>query len=223
MKLTWVLFLSTAVAAAQNAAPEATAAPTATSAPESTASAGRGAATTTNLSSVGQALCVLSTHPTPNAELTQSRKSFSLPMPTLNPDGQHMGNISPPPPSLVNQVITAVPPSALLEIINPTKRRTLAEQIRAGSTPGWYSSLPPDVRDYMGVVRSQVQDGALTKPTTASTTAGSGSGSGSGGSGGDATATETGSSESNAANGGGDRMPGLGLVEMVAVGVAMML
>lgn len=75
----------------------------------------------------------------------------------------------------------------------------------------------------MGVVRSQVQDGALTKPTTASTTAGSGSGSGSGGSGGDATATETGSSESNAANGGGDRMPGLGLVEMVAVGVAMML
>lgn len=139
-------------------------------------------------------------------------------MPTLNPDGQHMGNISPPPPSLVNQIITAVPPSALLEIINPTKRRTLAEQIRAGSTPGWYSSLPPDVRGYMGVVRSQVQDGALTKPTTASTTAGGG---GSGG--GDTTATETGSSESNAANGGGDRMPGLGLVEMVAVGVAMML
>lgn len=141
-----------------------------------------------------------------------------------------MGNISPPPPSLINQIITAVPPSALLEIINPTKRRTLAEQIRAGSTPAWYSSLPPNVRGYMGVIRSQVQQGALTQPTTASTTASTTGGSEGSGSG-DATATGTaagastgtGSSETNAANSGGDRILGLALVEMVAMGVAMVL
>lgn len=152
-------------------------------------------------------------------------------MPSINPTAVHMGNISPPPPSLVNQIITAVPPSALLEIINPTKRRTLAEQIRAGSTPAWYSSLPPDVRGYMGVIRSQVQQGALTQPATTASSTGGSEGSGSR----DATATATGtaagastgtgSSETNAANSGGDRILGLGLglVEMVAMGVAMVL
>ena len=62
MKLTWVLFLSTALAAAQEAAPEATAAPTATSAPPSTTDAG-----TTNWSSLGQALYV--PPPAPNSTL----------------------------------------------------------------------------------------------------------------------------------------------------------
>ncbi|KAK5698568.1 hypothetical protein LTS12_028485, partial [Elasticomyces elasticus] len=90
------------------------------------------------------------------------RKSLPFQVPTET--NAHLANISPPPASLINQVITAVPPSALVQIMNPTKRRSLAEQIRAGTTPEWYSSLPTDVRNYMGRIRSQVQDGALTQP-----------------------------------------------------------
>lgn len=100
--------------------------------------------------------------------------------------------------------------------MNPTKRRSLAEQIRAGTTPEWYSSLPTDVRNYMGRVRSQVQDGALTQPvSTSSTVTATGSEAGTG--------TGSGASKTNAASGGKDRMMRIGLVEVVAMGIAMML
>lgn len=98
--------------------------------------------------------------------------------------------------------------------MNPTKRRSLAEQIRAGTTPEWYSSLPTDVRNYMGTVRSQVQSGALTQPVSTSTSSTSSEA---------GTSTGSAASETNAASGGKDRMMGIGLVEMVAMGIAMML
>lgn len=102
--------------------------------------------------------------------------------------------------------------------MNPTKRRSLAEQIRSGNTPDWYSSLPTDVRNYMGTVRSQVHSGALTQPvstSTSSTEAATGTEAG--------TSTESGDSKENAASGGKDRMMAIGMVEAVAMGIAMML
>lgn len=66
----------------------------------------------------------------------------------------------------------------------------------------------------MGTIRSQVQSGALTQPvsTTTSPTGSAGSEAG----------TST-ASETNAASGGKDRMMGIGMVEMVAMGIAMLL
>ncbi|KAF4276077.1 hypothetical protein CNMCM8812_006365 [Aspergillus fumigatus] len=86
--------------------------------------------------------------------------NFTLPTKTANLD-----NISPPPRSLIPEVITALPPSVLMELIIPSQRSALASQFKAGSTPAWYASLPSDVQSYLSVVKSQISEGALTATT----------------------------------------------------------
>ncbi|KAF7184284.1 hypothetical protein CNMCM7691_004970 [Aspergillus felis] len=70
--------------------------------------------------------------------------NFTVPTKTANLD-----NISPPPRSLIPEVITALPPSVLMELIIPSQRSALASQFKAGSTPVWYASLPSDVQSYL--------------------------------------------------------------------------
>ncbi|KAJ5106065.1 hypothetical protein NUU61_003412 [Penicillium alfredii] len=79
-------------------------------------------------------------------------------------------NISPPPRSLIPEILAVVPVSVLWELINPQQRSSLASQFKAGSTPAWYQSLPADVKSYMSVVRSQVSAGALTASETSTAT-----------------------------------------------------
>ncbi|EDP52337.1 hypothetical protein KXV68_001316 [Aspergillus fumigatus] len=86
--------------------------------------------------------------------------NFTLPTKTANLD-----NISPPPRSLIPEVITALPPSVLMELIIPSQRSALASQFKAGSTPAWYASLSSDVQSYLSVVKSQISEGALTATT----------------------------------------------------------
>jgi hypothetical protein len=109
----------------------------------------------------------------------------------------NLDNISPPPRSLIPQVITALPPSVLIELVIPAQRSALASQFKAGSTPAWYASLPADVQSYLSVVKSQISEGALTATTglayqtaTASAT-GTATETGTGASAGGATATST--------------------------------
>ncbi|KAL2008202.1 hypothetical protein VTN00DRAFT_8184 [Thermoascus crustaceus] len=77
----------------------------------------------------------------------------------------NFGNLQPPPSSLVPIIITAVPPTVLLDLVNPAARSSLANEFKAGNTPGWYQSLPPDVKSYFSVVKSQISEGALTATT----------------------------------------------------------
>lgn len=45
----------------------------------------------------------------------------------------------------------------------PAQRSALVSNVKAGSTPAWYASLPSDVKSYVSVVKSQISEGALTK------------------------------------------------------------
>ncbi|KXG46619.1 uncharacterized protein PGRI_054750 [Penicillium griseofulvum] len=74
----------------------------------------------------------------------------------------NFANISPPPRSLIPEILSVVPVSVIWELINPVERSSLASQFKAGTTPAWYSALPSDVKDYMSVVKSQISAGALT-------------------------------------------------------------
>lgn len=130
----------------------------------------------------------------------------------------NLDNISAPPRSLIPQVFAAVPASVLLDLLDPSKRTDLASELKAGSTPAWYQSLPPDVKNYMGTVRSQISEGALTKTTGPTNTEASATE-------GAPTATETGGSNQNAAARGRGNVQ-VGVVEVLAVvgvGAVMML
>ncbi|KAJ5815822.1 hypothetical protein N7447_008055 [Penicillium robsamsonii] len=87
----------------------------------------------------------------------------------------NFANISPPPRSLIPEILSVVPVSVIWELVNPAERSSLASQFKAGTTPAWYGALPSDVKDYMSVVKSQISAGALTatasedKPTAANT------------------------------------------------------
>ncbi|KAJ5211369.1 hypothetical protein N7472_001508 [Penicillium cf. griseofulvum] len=74
----------------------------------------------------------------------------------------NFANISPPPRSLIPEILSVVPVSVIWELINPAERSSLASQFKAGTTPAWYNALPLDVKDYMSVVKSQISAGALT-------------------------------------------------------------
>lgn len=132
----------------------------------------------------------------------------------------NLDNISAPPRSLIPQVFAAVPASVLLDLLDPSKRTDLASELKAGSTPAWYQSLPPDVKNYMGTVRSQISEGALTSTTEPTNTEASATEGGA-----SSTATETGGSNENAAARGKGNVQA-GMVEMLAVvgvGAVMML
>ncbi|KAJ5135028.1 uncharacterized protein N7515_004306 [Penicillium bovifimosum] len=125
----------------------------------------------------------------------------------------NFANISPPPKSLIPEILSVVPVSVIWELINPDQRSALGSQFRAGTTPAWYNALPSDVKSYMSVVKAQISDGAhtaTTGPTAANTasivtaTATEGSGSGS------ATSTST---------GGAAQATGLTVSVMGALGV----
>lgn len=90
------------------------------------------------------------------------RKSITLTMPT---GSANLDNISPPPRSLIPEIIKNVPPSALAQLVVPAQRSALASEIDAGTTPSWYLALPTDVKSYMAEVKKEMSDGALTATT----------------------------------------------------------
>ncbi|KAJ5459566.1 uncharacterized protein N7458_001118 [Penicillium daleae] len=109
----------------------------------------------------------------------------------------NFGNISPPPKSLIPEILSVVPVTVLWDLINAQSRSSLASAFSAGSTPAWYSSLPADVKSYMSVVKSQISGGALTATTglayeTSSASTSSGSGATTGTAGGSSTSTSKG-------------------------------
>ncbi|KAJ9252478.1 hypothetical protein DTO207G8_4819 [Paecilomyces variotii] len=88
------------------------------------------------------------------------------------------------PPSVLSVLETAVPSSVLDGLATDSAyRSSYISAIKAGSTPAWYSSLPPDVKAY---VSTAVINTAAATATGASASA-------------SATAAATGSSSANAA------------------------
>jgi hypothetical protein len=123
----------------------------------------------------------------------------------------NFANISPPPKSLIPEILSVVPVSVIWELINPAERSALGSQFKAGTTPAWYNALPSDVKSYMSVVKAQISDGAhkaTTGPTAANTASVT-----------TATATEGSGSATSTSTGGAAQATGLTVSVMGALGV----
>ncbi|KAJ9491964.1 hypothetical protein VN97_g1275 [Penicillium thymicola] len=126
----------------------------------------------------------------------------------------NFANISPPPKSLISEILSVVPVSVIWELINPAERNSLASQFKAGTTPVWYSALPTDVKNYMSVVKSQISGGALTATTSEFNAANTGTVAG-------ATATDSnpGGPVSSTSKGAAAQPTGLAVSALGAMGV----
>ncbi|PYI07899.1 hypothetical protein BO78DRAFT_278752, partial [Aspergillus sclerotiicarbonarius CBS 121057] len=87
--------------------------------------------------------------------LAQALKPYTITIPTKTAS-LNLESISPPPHSVIHQVITAVPPTALAQLFVPAKRSALASEFQAGNTPDWYKALPTDVKSYISVVKREI-------------------------------------------------------------------
>ncbi|RAH40657.1 uncharacterized protein BO95DRAFT_345260, partial [Aspergillus brunneoviolaceus CBS 621.78] len=63
-----------------------------------------------------------------------------------------LASIAPPPHS----IITQIPPSALAELLIPSRRSALASDFSKGATPAWYGALPTEVKRYISYVKEEI-------------------------------------------------------------------
>ncbi|KAI9376117.1 hypothetical protein BJX61DRAFT_531079 [Aspergillus egyptiacus] len=71
------------------------------------------------------------------------------------------GNLIQPPSSLIADIITAVPPTVLAQLLLPSGRSSIASEFQAGNTPDWYEDLPSEVKSYVLAMKSQVAGGSV--------------------------------------------------------------
>lgn len=69
------------------------------------------------------------------------------------------GNLLQPPSSIVTDIITAVPATVLALLMIPARRSSISSEIQAGNTPGWYESLPAEVKSHVSAMKEQVSRG----------------------------------------------------------------
>jgi hypothetical protein len=65
-------------------------------------------------------------------------------------------------------IITAVPASILVELVNPSARSAIASEFAAGNTPQWYATLPSPVKSYIEALNSQIRAGQVDLSATPS-------------------------------------------------------
>ncbi|PWY87485.1 hypothetical protein BO70DRAFT_378111 [Aspergillus heteromorphus CBS 117.55] len=93
------------------------------------------------------------------SSLRSALQSHTIAIPTKT---ANLENISPPPHSIVEKVVTGVPATVLAQLFVPAQRSALSSDFNAGHTPDWYLALPTDVKSYLSDVKRQVATGALT-------------------------------------------------------------
>ncbi|KAL3456841.1 hypothetical protein BJX64DRAFT_293691 [Aspergillus heterothallicus] len=76
------------------------------------------------------------------------------------------GNLVQPPSSIINDIITGIPPTVLAQLLIPTARSSIASEFQAGNTPDWYNDLPSEVKSYVAAIRSQVGAGNVNLSAT---------------------------------------------------------
>jgi hypothetical protein len=82
----------------------------------------------------------------------------------------------------IAQIITAVPPTVLAALANPTAKASMVSAFVNGNTPAWYEQQSPEVKSYVGATGEQISAGSVNFNTQPTNTAGTGqSGSGMGG------------------------------------------
>ncbi|OCL13907.1 hypothetical protein AOQ84DRAFT_411041 [Glonium stellatum] len=88
-------------------------------------------------------------------ELPTVTKSISLP----NVVPTRLGNVDPPPSSLMAAIMTGVPASVLVQLISPSGRSSIAAEFKAGATPSWYQALPSPVKSYIISIQAAIATG----------------------------------------------------------------
>ncbi|KAL4944131.1 hypothetical protein BDV06DRAFT_220601 [Aspergillus oleicola] len=53
------------------------------------------------------------------------------------------------PDDIASQLVSAIPPSVISEIMNPTSLASLQSEVENGNFPAWATDLPDDVKDYL--------------------------------------------------------------------------
>jgi hypothetical protein len=76
-----------------------------------------------------------------------------------------LGGFEPPPPTLAQMILTALPVSVLTDLGNAHSRSSLASQFKAGNTPDWYINLAPAVKSYVESVQTHATTGCSITPT----------------------------------------------------------
>ncbi|GIJ90287.1 hypothetical protein Asppvi_009241 [Aspergillus pseudoviridinutans] len=71
------------------------------------------------------------------------------------------------PSSVLSVLMTAIPPSVIQAFANPTEASSIINQIEQGQTPGWYASLPSDVKAWASSA-AMAEIAAVTATPTAS-------------------------------------------------------
>lgn len=71
-----------------------------------------------------------------------------------------------PPPSIVEDIITGVPPTAIAELLVPANRSSIRSEFAAEHTPSWYQTLPDGVKDYVSSINAQVVGGKFNASAT---------------------------------------------------------
>ncbi|KAH8881398.1 hypothetical protein GQ53DRAFT_888442 [Thozetella sp. PMI_491] len=75
------------------------------------------------------------------------------------------------PASLQVAIMTAVPATVIIELMNPTARASVASEFAAGHTPSWYQTLPPDVKSFFESMAAQLSTGGGIYTVTPTPTA----------------------------------------------------
>lgn len=83
------------------------------------------------------------------------------------------------PSSLQVAIITAVPGSVLVELMDSSAKASVASEFNAGVTPAWYNSMQPDVKSWFEQFAREMSTGSpvFTVTSTSNSAAGTGEGS----------------------------------------------
>ena len=90
----------------------------------------------------------------------------NIQIPTDIADVTFFDDLGDPPDTLLNVLITAIPPTVLPQIIMPAGRSSLLSEFQEGNTPSWYNDLPTDVKSYFSAVAAKMTSDGVTIPTT---------------------------------------------------------
>lgn len=76
------------------------------------------------------------------------------------------------PSSLQIAIMTAVPASVIIDLMNPVAQSSMQSEFQAGNTPAWYTSMPADVQSWFEAFAKEKATGSpVFTVTSTSTTA----------------------------------------------------
>ncbi|PSN63658.1 hypothetical protein BS50DRAFT_647297 [Corynespora cassiicola Philippines] len=93
------------------------------------------------------------------AQWSEIAPTITNPISLPNVVPTRLGNVDPPPTSLMLAIFTGVPQDVLVDLINPIGRASIASEFGAGNTPEWYQALPTPLKSYLESIHAAIKTG----------------------------------------------------------------